>query len=153
MSIKARLPVDVVGDHVIEPAGHVDLHPVGEMAAVRELEPHQRVTGLKQRVIHGGVGLRSRVRLDIRVLGAEQVERARSIASCSTDVDVLTAAVVPLAGVALRVLVRQHRALAFEHGERHEVLRGDHLQRPLLAVELQRQHFGDLRVDLGQTAG
>ena len=42
-------------------------------------------------------------------------------------VDVLAAAVVPLARIALRVLVRQHAALALEDRLGHEVLRRDHL--------------------------
>ena len=35
-----------------------------------ELEAHQRVTGLQQRVVDGGVGLRAGVRLDVGVLGS-----------------------------------------------------------------------------------
>ena len=49
--------------------------------------------GLEQRVVHRGVGLRAGVRLDVRVLGAEQrlgaVDR-----ELLGDVDVLAAAVV-----------------------------------------------------------
>ena len=63
---------------------------------MRELEPHQRVAGLQQRVVDGGVRLRARVRLDVGVLGAEQrlgpVDR-----ELLGDVDVLAAAVVALA--------------------------------------------------------
>ena len=40
---QARLAIDVVGDDLVQPARDVDLHPVGEMAAVGQLEPHQRV--------------------------------------------------------------------------------------------------------------
>ena len=116
-----------------------------------QLEPHQRVAGLQQRVVDGGVGLRAGVRLDVGVLGAEQrlgaVDR-----QLLGDVDVLAAAVVALAGIALGVLVGQHRALALEHRHRDEVLRGDHLQRALLALELERQHLGDLGIDLGEGA-
>jgi hypothetical protein len=68
------------------------------------------------------------------------------------DVDVFAAAVVALARIALGVLVGQHRALAFEHRDRHEVLRGDHLERALLALEFQCQHLGDLGIDLRQRA-
>ena len=107
--------------------------------------------GCEQRVVDGGVGLGAGVRLDVGVLGAEQrlgpVDR-----QLLADVDELAAAVVALAGVALGVLVVQHRALALQHRHGREVLRGDHLQRPLLALQLARQHLGDLRVDLGQRA-
>ena len=94
--------------------GDVDLHPVGEVAAVGELEAHQRVAGLEQRVVDRRVGLRARVRLDVGVLGAEQLLGAvdRQLLG---DVDVLAAAVVALAGIPLGVLVGEHRALALEH--------------------------------------
>ena len=103
--------------------------------------------GLQQRVVDGRVRLRARVRLHVGVLGAEQrlgaVDR-----ELLGDVDVLAAAVVALARVALGVLVGEDRALALEHRDRHEVLRGDHLERALLALELEREHLGDLRIDL-----
>ena len=116
-----------------------------------QLEPHQRVAGIQQRVVDGGVGLRAGVRLDVGVLGAEQrlgaVDR-----QLLGDVDELAAAVVALAGIALGVLVVQDRALALEHRHRGEVLRRDHLERALLTVELERQHLGDLGIDLGERA-
>ena len=146
---QARLAVDVVGGDLVEPPGEVDLHPVRQMAAVGELEPHHRVARRHQRLVRGGVGLRAGVRLDVRVLGPEQLLGAvdRQLLG---DVDELAAAVVALAGIALGVLVRQHRPLALEHRHRHEVLRGDHLERPLLALELPREHLGDLRIDFGE---
>ena len=118
---------------------------------MRQGEPHQAVAGLQQRVVDGRVGRRAGVRLDVRVLGAEQ--RLRAVDRELLDhVDVLAAAVVALAGIALGVLVREHAALALEHGLRHEVLRGDHLQRALLALELVADGLGDLGVDLGERA-
>ena len=61
------------------------------------------------------------------------------------DVDVLAAAVVAASRIALGVLVGQHRALGLHHRDRSEVLRGDHLQRSLLAPQLRadgRMHLG-----------
>ena len=116
-----------------------------------EREAHDRVARLQQRVVDGGVGLRARVRLDVGVLGAEQRLRAVD-RELLDDVDVLAAAVVALARVALGVLVREHAALALEDRLRHEVLRGDHLQRPLLALELATEGLGDLGVDIGERA-
>ena len=69
-----------------------------------ERQAHDRVAGLEQRVVDGGVGLRAGVRLDVGVLAAEQ--RLRALDRERLDhVDVLAAAVVALAGVALGVLV------------------------------------------------
>ena len=148
---QAALAVDLVGGDVVQAPRHVDAHPMREVAAVGEREAHDRVAGLEQRVVDGGVGLRAGVGLDVGVLGAEESLRAvdRQLLG---DVDPLTAAVVAPAGVTLGVLVRQHAALAFEHRLRDEVLRGDHLQRALLALELAAQRGGDLGIDLLQRA-
>ena len=93
MSIRLRLAVDLVGGDLVQAARDVDLHAVGEVAAVGEREAHDRVARLQQRVVDGGVGLRAGVRLDVRVLGAEQrlgaVDR-----ELLGDVDPLAAAVV-----------------------------------------------------------
>src|SRR5262249_20759820 len=63
-------------------------------------------------------------------------------------VDDLAAAVVALARVALRVLVGRRGADRFEDRRPREVLGGDQLDLPALAVGLARQELRDLRVDL-----
>jgi hypothetical protein len=107
------LAVHPVGDDVVELAGDVQLHPLREVAALVQVHPEDRVAGLQEGVVDGGVGLRAGVRLDFRVLGAEQllgaVER-----ELFGDVDELAAAVVAAARVALGVPVREDRALAVE---------------------------------------
>ena len=62
----------------------------------------------------------------------------------------LAAAVIALAGQALGVLVREHRADGLEHGGPGEVLGGDQLQLVALARELGVAEAGDLGVDLGE---
>ena len=108
------LAADVVGDRVVELAGDVELHPVAEVAAVVERHPEDRVARLDQRHVGGVVGLGAGVGLDVGVLGAEQLLGAvdRQLLG---DVDLLAAAVVAAAGVALGVLVGQHRADRVEH--------------------------------------
>ena len=70
--VDARVVVrHAIGDDVVEAAGEVEPHAVGEVAAVVELHAEDAVAGLEQRVERGGVGLGARVRLDVRVLGAE----------------------------------------------------------------------------------
>ena len=117
-----------------------------------ERHAHDRVAGLEQRHVGGVVGLRAGVGLDVRVLGAEELLGAvdRELLG---DVDLLASAVVAPPRVALRVLVRQHRARRLEHGLGHEVLRGDHLERALLALELAPEHARDVGVDVGQRGG
>ena len=117
-----------------------------------QLHAEDAVARLEQRVVHGGVGLRAGVRLDVHVLGAEQLLRAVDRQALG-HVHVLAAAVVAPAGVALGVLVGEHRPLAVEDRLGHEVLGGDHLERGLLAGRLVHQHLGDLRVHVGDGLG
>jgi hypothetical protein len=142
---------DLVGGDVVQPARHVELHAVGQVAAVGQREPHDRLAGLQQRVVDRRVGLGAGVRLHVGVLGPEQ--RLGPIdGQLLDDVDVLAPAVVAAARVALRVLVGQHAALALEHRHRHEVLRRDHLERALLALQLAADGVGHLGIDVGKRA-
>ena len=146
---QARLPIHVIRRDLIKTPRNVDRHPMGQMTTVGQLEPHHRVPRLKQRVIHRRVRLRPRMRLHIRALSPEQLDRALDRQPLG-HIDVLAPAVVTLTRIPLRVLIRQHRPLTLQHRRRNEILRRDHLQRPLLTLELQRQHLRDLRIDLGQ---
>jgi len=94
----------------------------------------------------GRVGLGAGVWLHVGVIAAKERERAVD-GELFGDVDVLAAAVVTAARVALRVLVGQHRALTFQDRARREVLRGDHLERLLLARELGAQDRSDRWVE------
>jgi hypothetical protein len=142
---------DLVRRDVVQPARHVDLHAVREVAAVREREAEDRVARLQQRVVDGRVGLRAGVRLDVDVVGAEQ--RLRAVDRQLLDARRRTRSRRSSAArIALGVLVREHAALALQDRLRDEVLRGDHLERAALARELAIQGVGDLRVDLGQRA-
>src|SRR5205823_9514080 len=92
-----------------EGAGEIDGRSVREMAAMRQREAEQRVAELGDREIRGHVRLRARMRLHIRMLGAEELLRAidRELLDL---IDNLTAAVVALPRQAFRVLVRQRSA-------------------------------------------
>ena len=122
------------------------------MAAVVELEAHDLVAGVEQRHVDRVIGLSAGMGLDVRVLGAE--ERFRAVdRKLLADVDLLAAAVVAPAGVALRVLVGEHGSGGVQHRLRHEVLGGDHLERSLLARELAVEHLRDLGINLGERRG
>ena len=102
----AGLAGDAVVDDRVEPAREVDLQAVGQVAAVVEPQREHRVARLEEPEVDGHVRLRARVRLDVRVLGAEQLLRAvdRELLDL---VDELAAAVVAAPGIALGVLVRE----------------------------------------------
>ena len=124
---------------------------MGEVAAVGQRQSHQLVPRSQEGVVGGGVGLRAGVGLHVGVLGPEQLARPVD-GELLRDVHEFASAVVAPAGKALGVLVGEDAALAVEHGLGDEVLRGDHLQRALLAFELVAQHARDLGVDLGHRA-
>ena len=86
-----------------------------------QVQAQDGVARLQQGEHGGGVGLGAGVRLHVGVLGAEQGLDPVD-GQLLDHVDVLAAAVVALARVALGVLVGQHRALRLHDGERGEVL-------------------------------
>ena len=143
---------DAVVDDRVEPAGEVDLEAVREVAAVVEPQREDRVARLEEREVGRHVRLRPRVRLHVRVLGAEELLRAvdRQLLDL---VDDLAAAVVALAGVALGVLVRRHGADGLEHARPGEVLGRDQLDLAALALELAAEQPCDVGVDLLEAGG
>jgi hypothetical protein len=146
---KTRLAVDAVADDRVEVAREVDLVPVRQVAAVVEPHREDRVPGLEAGEVDRHVGLRARVGLDVCVLRCEKSLRTVD-RELLDPVDDLAASVVPPSRVALRVLVRRHRARCLEHARPGEVLRRDQLDLATLALELSLQQLRDLRVDLGQ---
>ena len=136
--------------HGVEPlAGEADLGAVGEVAAVRQRHRQHRVAGLQERAVDGEVGVGARVRLQVGVLGAEQLLGPVD-ADLLGPVDHLAAAVVALARVALGVLVAQRAAERGQHRRRGEVLARDQLQPAAQPVQLVEDHAGDLGIDLLQ---
>ncbi len=118
---------------------------VGEMAAAGEVHAHQLVAGLQEGEVDRHVGRRAAVRLDVDVLGAEELLGAVD-GEALDHVDELAAAVVAAAGVALGVLVRHHAAGGFQHGAADEVLRRDQLEPEVLARALVGDGLVDLRI-------
>ncbi len=134
---------------LVELAGEVDLQAVREMTAVVEREAKHAVTRLEHREIHGHVRLRPGMGLHVRVLGPEQF-RGPAPGELFDLVDDLAAPVVPLARVALGVLVRRNRPDGFEHARPGEVLGGDQLDLAALPLQLASEQGSDLRVDVGE---
>ena len=139
---------DPVRDEVVELAGEVHRRPVREMAALVERETEHGVARLEDRGVRGHVRLRAGVRLDVRVGRAE--ERLRAVdRELLGDVDPLAAAVVALAGQALRVLVGEPRPLGLHDGAESVVLAGDQLDLVVLSVPLTLHRRPQLRIDIG----
>ena len=137
-----------VGHGVVELAGEVHRRAVREVAAVRERHAEDRVAGLEHGHVDGLVRLRARVRLHVGVLRAEELLHALD-GEALGHVDELAAAVVALAGVALRVLVGEDRSLRGHHRGTRVVLGGDEFEAVFLAPVLVADGLPDFGVDGG----
>jgi hypothetical protein len=121
------LAVHLISDEVEPHAGDVHRRAVGEVPTVRELHPEDlvlRVVRPKEGSEDRHVRLRAGVRLDVRMLGAEQllgpVDR-----ELLRHIDELAAAVVAPPRIALGVLVRHRGTERREDGGARVVLGGD----------------------------
>ncbi len=138
-----------VRNHFVRLAGEIQMVAVSQVAAVRQVEAQDGVTGLQHRRIGRLIGLRSGMGLHVNVLGAEQFfgPVARQIFN---DIDELAAAVIALAGVALGVLVGQDAASGFEHGFGSEIFARDQFQLRALALCLMTDGVVNFGVHFGQ---
>ncbi len=114
-----------------------------------ERQPHEGVARLQERHVNGVVVLGAGVRLDVGVLGPEELLRPvhRELLG---NVDPLAAAVVALARVALGVPVDQDRTHRLEDRPRDELFACDHLQHVPLTMWFPPEHPVHLRVHLGE---
>src|SRR5216684_8503336 len=144
--------MDAVRHEVVELAGEVHRAAVAQVPALAEVHPHDGVADVEHGGVDGIVRRRAAVRLHVGVLGAE--ERLRAIDAQRLDpVDDLGAAVVELARVALGILVVEQRTEGLEDSRTGDVLRGNQLQRVLLALVFVADRGTDLGIDHVDPAG
>ena len=126
--------------------------PVGQVAAMRQVKPQDGVARLQHRAVSRLIGLRARVRLDVRVFRAKELfgPVARQIFD---NVGELATAVITASGIALGIFVSKDTTGRLQHCLGGEVLAGDHLQVALLPFELVGNGGEDFRVGLGERAG
>jgi len=122
---------------------------VRQVPARCERHPENGVSRLQQRQEHCLVGLGPRMRLDVREAALEQLPGALDREPFG-DIDELAPAVVTPTGITLGVFVGQHRALRGEHCPRDDILTGDQLDLPLLALALVFNRRGQLGISLEQ---
>ena len=148
--IDASVLVHAVLHGMEQLAGNIHLGAVGEMPAMREAHAEDRIARLQQRQIHGLVGLRTRMRLHIRIRRAEQLLEPRDREFLG-HIDIFAAAVITLARITLGVFVGQHAALCFHHARARVVFRGDQFDVIFLALALVRDGLGQFLVISGNT--
>ncbi len=142
-----RVGVDPVGDEVVVEPAEVDRRAVGEMTALIEPHPENRVPRLQQREVGAHVGLGPGMGLDVGELGAEQLLGPID-GQLLHLVDDLTAFVIATTRIALGVLVGEHRARCRHDRRGGEVLRGDQVDVAVLAFQVFADQSGDRRIDL-----
>ena len=130
---------------VIEQARKVDWRPMREVSALGQIKSEHGIARFEKRQVHGGVGLRPRMRLYVGVLGAEQLPRAVD-RDLLHDVDDFAATVVAFARQSFRILVVQRRTHGLEHGGRHKVFTRDEFQPVVLPRRLTGDELGNLRI-------
>ena len=133
----------------VELAAEAELVPVGQVAAVREIEAENRVAGLQHGRVRRRVGLRAGVRLHVGVLGAKDLLGAVA-GQVLHHVGVLAAAVVAAPRVALGIFIGEDRAGRLQHCLGDEVLAGNHLQPFVLAEGFVVNGSGNFGVGLGK---
>ena len=101
-----------MGD-LIEFAGEIRRMSVGEMPAVGEIHGQDLVARLNGGEIDGHVRLRSAVRLNVDMLGAEELPGAID-RQLLDNVHVLATAIPAFPRITFRVLIRQHASLGFQ---------------------------------------
>ncbi len=146
--VDQAIAVDAVLHGVVQLARRADAGAVGQVTAVGQAHAQDGVTGRQQGQVDRSVGLGTGMRLDVGVIGAEQLFGA--IDSQLLDhVDVFTAAVVALAWVAFGVLVGQYRTLGFHHRGAGVVFRSDQLDMLFLTLSFLLHGGKEIGVVLG----
>ncbi|MDT4775841.1 hypothetical protein FQZ97_79810 [compost metagenome] len=142
--------VQAVLHGVVQLARGRHLGAVGQVAAVGQAHAEDGVAGVQQGQVDGAVGLGAGVRLDVGVVGAEQLLGAVD-GQLLDLVDELATTVVALARIAFGVLVGQAAALGLHHPLAGVVLRGDQFDMVFLPCILgvhRRQQFVVVAFDL-----
>ncbi len=143
-----RVLPHAIGMDLVQPAREVEPHPVREMTTVGQVHAHDPVAGLEDAEVGDHVRLRTRVRLDVDVLGAGEEGEGAVLGESLGDVDELAAAVVALARQAFGVLVGEPGALRLHDGGRRVVLARDQLDLVVLAPPLTEHRLPQDRVEL-----
>ncbi|MNV59091.1 hypothetical protein D3C71_1514930 [compost metagenome] len=138
-----------VSDEIVQEAGSVNRAAVRQMAAVGQVHAEHSIARIEGGQIHGHIRLRAGMRLHIDVVCSEQLLRTVA-GKILNDVDILTAAVVALAGIAFGIFIREDGAHSFHNGFTDDILRSDQLDIRLLAFQFQSHCLQHFRVALAQ---
>ena len=117
------------------------------MPPVRQAHGQHRIPGLHHREVDRHVRAAAAVRLDVGMFRPEKLLGPFD-GQALDFIHEFTAVVIPLAGIALGVLVRQHRPLRLAHGPADIVFRGNEFDVLALALRFTLNRGVDLGVAL-----
>ena len=117
------------------------------MPARSQIKRQNRITGLQQQEKHRQIGLRARMWLHIGI-GAIIELLGPVNRRLLHDIHIFTAAMKPVAGIALKGLVGHHMAQRIQHRAADDVFRRDQLNLVPLALGLMAQGIGNQRINL-----
>ncbi len=125
--------------------------PVREVPAVREIHSQDHVAGLNHGRVSRLVGLRTRVRLDVGVFGAEKLFGSLTRQSLYR-VREFASTVVALTRVSLGIFVGENLTGGLQDRFGGEVFAGDQLQTAVLPFRFVLDRVKDFRVNAGKRA-
>ena len=118
---------------------------VCQMSALAQVHAHQGIAGFEDREFYRQVGLRAGVRLDIRVLAAEELLRSLDCQRLDL-IDDPAAAVIALSGIPFRVFIGQGASHSSHNRLAGPVLGSDQLNVIVLSLHFFFNGCGDLRI-------
>ena len=120
---------------MIKDTGCVYRRSVGKVSAHGQVEPHESIARLQDRHGHSHVGLRTRMRLDIRPAGSVYLLQA-VYGQLFDLVHNNTATIIAFAGISFGIFIRADRAHGLHHFVGDVVFGCDEFEAALLAVPL-----------------
>src|SRR5208282_1802425 len=141
-----------VRNDLVSLAREIQRMSMGEVSAMRQVQPKNRVAGLQHRGVSRLIGLRSRVRLHVGMFRAKKF--LHPLARQSLDhVGKFASAVIALARIPLRILIGEYRPGSFQHSLADKIFRGNELQTFMLAANFVVDSGCNLRINFIEWAG
>ena len=118
---------------------------MSQMASMRQIQPHNRISRLEKCLINSHIGACPRMWLYADMITAEKL-------FCTLDckifknIHIFTAAIIAFSRISFRVFIGRYRSHRQHNSRAYDILRCDQLQIPSLPSQLQPECFAYLLV-------
>ena len=126
---------NAVVHEVVKYSGRVEMHPVGQVPAMSQIQTKHRVSRFERREVDRLIRLRTGMWLNIGKLRAEKFFGPIA-GNVFNHIGKLATTIIATAGIALGVLVGEHATDRFHHGRTGIIFAGNQLQPVLLTRRL-----------------